>query len=214
MQFFTLTTDFITSNFRKFNEKYFQNELNTPNFRIVNVKSYLGRCCHNNVRYGKRFGTIEISTKFNRMEKEYLNTLLHEMIHLYIWQKNMKEPSGNKHHGVLFYHYAEIVNRDGWNISRCGSTQGGVAENGKKTTYELIMFKYQNKYYVCSILSGRSKSILSRYTHSGITNVTKFMSNDCRFGSLTKCRSRLGGRLISESEYREYCENYDCEKIL
>lgn len=96
--------------FKLFNEKYFQNKLIQPYFVITTRKSFLGRYSVRNKK-----DVIKISIYFKRSEKEYQQTLIHEMIHCFIYQQKIKDTSA---HGREFKRIASEINRDGWNIQR------------------------------------------------------------------------------------------------
>lgn len=120
----TLTIDFISSKFSLFNREYFGGVLDMPEFRIVRVKSYLGRYHWKYGGYGSDGcrllleSVIYISDRYDRSEFEYCNTLLHEMVHLYIRQKGIRD--SRSHHGEVFYSIASRINREGgWRISVC-----------------------------------------------------------------------------------------------
>lgn len=209
--YLTLSLPFIKETFKKYNTIYFNGELREPNFRITNTKARLGCCHHDNVCYGVRYGTIDVSKKYNRTEKEYINTILHEMIHLYIWQKDMKEPSGHRSHGVLFKHYASIINKDGWGISRCNEPSGGLAEI--KESVEVMLCQVSDgRYFAAAMAKGCASKVARRY--SGLRGVVFFKTKDAMFASMSRCRSRLCGKYITKKEYDSLVEANDCYQML
>lgn len=77
----TITTSYLHTKFNEFNKTYFNNEISMKGcFIITKHKSDFGRAW-------LRQENIEISTYYERDELDYLNTLLHEMLHLFVWQK-------------------------------------------------------------------------------------------------------------------------------
>lgn len=116
----------IREKFDEFNELYFRGEL--PSVRIVMNDSgrALGMFVHPRRRSllhpsDPRDCVLKISRRFDLPEAEIEDTLIHEMIHYYIWYKRMRDTSA---HGEIFRRLmAEINSRYGRNITvsrRCG----------------------------------------------------------------------------------------------
>ena len=84
----TLTTDILRTWFRQFNADYFGDELPVPRLVLSKARTRLGTmACKCQRRLLKRVYTdftIRISTYYDCNEREYQETLLHEMIHYYI----------------------------------------------------------------------------------------------------------------------------------
>ena len=141
-----LTISFIRESFHKYNKKYFKGELIEPNFSIINTKTILGRFkCRKSV-YGEKIYIIEISKYYLRNEKQYDNTIIHEMIHQYIKQKGIKD---NSSHGYYFKSIAAEINRDGWEIYRCNSMENiDIANENKKEYHIFIYHTRQGKYFL------------------------------------------------------------------
>jgi hypothetical protein len=87
--------------FRYINRAVFNNEL--PNFDKIIIKKWLkkamGQVCAYPDRDPKRF-ELEMLRKYNT-KKEFIETLAHEMIHLY--QFALKKDTGN--HNSIFYSF-------------------------------------------------------------------------------------------------------------
>lgn len=123
------TEEWIFTRFNEYNDKYFDGELPTPNFKISQSCKIGGNECFGyynlaGCRYDKitrkitslyNNGTICLSNQYDRPENEWIETLLHEMVHeyvnlcLYIYPRDP--------HGKKFQQVAERINADGWNIS-------------------------------------------------------------------------------------------------
>ncbi len=140
-----VTVNFLVQKFNEFNPLYFNNELKIPYFRITKTKSILGRCS-----CGKLLHIIEISDYFDREEKDICNTLLHEMIHLYIFQKCIFDTSN---HGVIFKQHMKRINKFGWNVSVRGVVTSNVKEEyvRKKRLNILLHKKLNGKFYVAVV---------------------------------------------------------------
>lgn len=129
-----VTPQFIADSFSKFNWEYFDNNLLCPHLRLcaqrqywvnVHVSGY-GLPNGGETPYAFR---IHISNMHNRADTDYKNTILHEMIHLYIHQNNINDT--NRYHGKVLYFITDRINSQGsWNIKRADSVVGcGLLDN-------------------------------------------------------------------------------------
>ena len=73
-----LTIDFIKERFNRFNAEYFSNRLVTPRFEISQCRRALG-----DFRNARTYYRIRLSDYYVRSERDFEQTILHEMIHLY-----------------------------------------------------------------------------------------------------------------------------------
>lgn len=112
----------IKQNFDFFNQKYFGNSLPAPKFVLGCPGDLWGYYDGDaTALFGERItrvnspGTIALTTAYSRNEHSIQNTLIHEMIHMYIIVVLRKLPY--EEHNEDFYRMAESINRDGWNIS-------------------------------------------------------------------------------------------------
>ena len=108
-------------NFDTFNVKYFNGQIPMPKFSF-NCPSDMWGCYKADAKYiGRRITTIGsagelcLTKRYSRNQKSIQNTLLHEMIHMYIFLVLRIKPRNN--HGIDFNRIARRINRDGWNIS-------------------------------------------------------------------------------------------------
>jgi len=112
-----------------YNVKYFGGSLCTPKFEISHSTRSLGRFkCNYRVGLWAKIAyneTIIISNYYNRSEREFQETMLHEMIHQ--WQA---ETYGVADHGATFKRKAAEINRDGWAISRLSNIEDRTAAEG------------------------------------------------------------------------------------
>lgn len=206
-----LTLDYIKTNFDKFNGKYFDGCLVIPKFKIVYVKSYLGRFAWKKVNGGKSDYTISISGMLDRSDNDFCNTILHEMIHLYIHQYGVPD---NGSHGRVFQRVAKRINADGWNISRCGSTIGCGLSSKKAVTYNLVTFMCGDGKYFLMRYSKSKQSyfmrVLMKYHYKDVVWFTS--TDDVKYASFSECRSALKGRYITKDEHDEIerSSRYSC----
>ena len=92
----------IRNYFKIFNKSLFKNELNPFNdVKIKRIVRGSGQCVeYISYRKGTNFFVLEMMPKYkNKME--FLNTLSHEMVHL--WQQTIKKDTGN--HNKLFFSF-------------------------------------------------------------------------------------------------------------
>lgn len=114
-----LTIDILHTWFRQFNADYFGDELPVPRIALSKARTRLGTMSCRRVRKLLRWTytdfTIRISTYYECSEREYQETLLHEMIHYYIAYKNISDTSS---HGKVFRQIMQQLNNEhGWNIT-------------------------------------------------------------------------------------------------
>ena len=98
----------IRNYFKIFNKSLFKNELNPFNdVKIKRIVRGSGQCVeYISYRKGTNFFVLEMMPKYkNKME--FLNTLAHEMVHL--WQQTIKKDTGN--HNKLFFSFRNKFKR-------------------------------------------------------------------------------------------------------
>ena len=98
----------IRNYFKIFNKSLFKNELNPFNdVKIKRIVKGSGQCVeYISYRKGTNFFVLEMMPKYkNKME--FLNTLSHEMVHL--WQQTIKKDTGN--HNKLFFSFRNKFKR-------------------------------------------------------------------------------------------------------
>lgn len=201
-----LTEKFIEDKFRDFNRIYFGGKLQTPSFKVTHVRSYLGQY---HWKYGYDGSLIEneirISNMFDRSERDFCNTILHEMIHQYIRQNHLKDTRA--HHGRIFYAQAERINKEGgWNISRTDSVAGcGLKHNTNNNKFYMCCLELKNgKYYVFRF----NKKCLDYYIDKIESNPSFFLNpfmyvstNDKKYAHFPVCHTGMRGWYITKDEY-------------
>lgn len=198
-----LTTDYISKAFDKYNAKYFNGELVKPLFKIISTSHTLGQCCRkNNVLKGTYY-IIKISNKFDRNEHQYDNTIIHEMIHLYTFQKS-KNPK-DWGHGNAFYALANRINKDGWEISRCSSIDGIGLTDDTKVIYNVFAFYSKtNKRHFLMVSTPNKveyfKGVFKR-NPDYYSEVNFYQSKDSKlYASMPKCRASMRGKTITKAD--------------
>lgn len=112
--------DYIKRKFNEYNRQCFGGQLTLPPIRLSQASTYLGQ-----VRFRKsrnRDGsftysgfTLYISITFDMPESKLQDVILHEMIHLYILSRQLRDTAP---HGKLFIQMMDSINkRFGHNIS-------------------------------------------------------------------------------------------------
>ena len=134
--------------FDYYNEVLFDNKIVKHSVKWNNrLTRILGR-----ITYSKKL--IELSYKYHEINdyKEMNNTLIHEMIHAYLYQT-----SNTRGHGRAFKNMCDIMNKKtGLNIK---TTDG--EENAKKLKTNKT--RYTNKCKKCNHVSHSYKDVTTRY---------------------------------------------------
>ena len=121
-----VTKDWIVQRFKYFNYYYFDNKLPIPEIVVGNgPRNILGQYKLTGSKYNsatrrithvENNGTLFINDIYDRDEVSINETLLHEMIHEYIYLVDGIVPINS--HGKEFKKYADWINKDaGYNIS-------------------------------------------------------------------------------------------------
>ena len=212
-----LTLDFIRENFEKINQRHFGNELMMPRFEITHVKSYLGQY-HWRYGYDDRLfadSVIRISDLFNRSDKDIINTIAHEMIHLYIRQNKIRDT--RPHHGRVFNSIADRLNREGgFHIARTDSVAGcGLRHNSGKTEFIVCCYYSNNlKTYFRFVVNKKYlKDYLIRFKGSPTFYkdiIVIVSTDDKKYATYTKCYKAIRGMCVGKDEY----EKMKSEKII
>ena len=108
-----LTLEFLNQKFDELNELCFGGALPKVSIRLSKARTYLGQLGFK--RKHSLFGktqyydfVLRISTRLEQTEEEIIDTLLHEMIHLYIASHQLKDSSS---HGPVFRQMMNDLNQ-------------------------------------------------------------------------------------------------------
>lgn len=144
MKYADITLPNIEKAFNKFNELYFANSLPTPIFCIKTNHRALGSCSvQKKPNQETPTITITISNFYLVPDKDFEDTLIHEMIHLkqYI-------TFGRMSHTTTFKQMAEAINKESngrYNITRCSSRKGYELSNEAKIRMERKKLRQEKK---------------------------------------------------------------------
>lgn len=107
------TLPFIAERFDFFNHLCFRNSLPRPTFRLSNARTYLGQMAYKRRRgllgqaVGQETTTLSISRRYDLPVAEIEDTIIHEMIHLYIHVNHIRDTST---HGPAFRRMMDDIN--------------------------------------------------------------------------------------------------------
>lgn len=174
------TIQWMKQTFDVYNRKYFKGELREPEFSLDcpqgNWGFYMPDGTFNRItRNVKLFGpgTIFLSTVYSRTEKDLINTLLHEMIHMYIITVSLKYPLNQ--HGTEFQEWANYLNQFGWNISEYNEKQTtDILDNENNVDNNETMV---NPYIFCIIEQPNDKQYKLWGFRADYNNLKTYMSS-------------------------------------
>ncbi|MCD8297112.1 MAG: SprT-like domain-containing protein [Prevotella sp.] len=188
--------------FAEFNAKYFNGELPVPAFAVGNSRTRRGTMSWRIRKkwFSKTRGDykIRISNYFNVEEYDFKNVLLHEMIHLHIVSKGIKDSSP---HGVVFHEVMRRINADGWkiNVSEKMSGKVEVARRMDVRWRVIMAVATTDGKYMLSVVNPRYvrliDSVIKRSPN--VQSCSWYISQDNYFSSFPVVRSPKG-RIVSE----------------
>lgn len=188
-----ITINYLIDKFDEYNRLYFNNELYHPTFKINKSSKVLGSM--QTVKFcGSKFFTLTISKYYDRSEREYDETLIHEMIHQYIGQKNMTDSSS---HGYIFKREMNRINKYGWNITIKTDTSKWELKN-KNKTYTIIVYHPKNDKNKQFVFRTSEKNVdmfqkhLLKYDYIYKT----YRTNDRQFDAYPICQRKIRGNYI------------------
>lgn len=149
-------------------------------------------------------------------EREIDDTLVHEMIHQYIFQNNLNDSSA---HGRLFKEYMRQINavfHDELNVTVCSVMQGRTGPGAIQHKL-LLVRKGNGDCYCCRITPGKVDFFLQYIeSHKSKSNIKDYLlceSNDRYFDSFTACRTLLSGVRMTLTQLKTLCEAYNVTRI-
>ncbi len=142
------TTEFLYRVFDTYNKRCFESSLQRPLIVITRAKRQLGLFAAT-----RPTPTIKVSNYYDRSEAEYTDTMVHEMIHYYIFANHIRDTGP---HGKYFHTLMQEINRkEGLNMSvRTSSLQWKPASNALKMRHVLFMKFNDGKHFI-SVVSPR-----------------------------------------------------------
>lgn len=204
-----ITLTYIERAFNKYNNKYFNGKLPTPIFQISRAKNCLGNF---RVVRSRMFGTIKsmtlvVSNFYDLSERDFDDTIIHEMIHEYIFVNGIKDTND---HGLYWSAKAKEINADGWNISAKAEFIKTPQRNDNiKTEYKILSFEDKSgKTFVMRCADNKILYFQKIIKRKGFTNPCLIISNnDEKFISFPCCRTRMRGQYADKARFAYFMAN-------
>jgi predicted SprT family Zn-dependent metalloprotease len=196
----------IERTFHEWNKKAFNGELPTPKFGLFRAKTVFG--------YYKAYpsSTISLSTFYDRPEEEFINTVVHEMLHYYIHYKKIKDTSV---HGRVWKRMANDLNRrfPTLHLTRCGKRCTEINEaviNGLKGKKEIAFLckGEDGNHYGCLVPVKKLKVFYAVYNNWAFLNSVDVIEVEANEHTLRLPRIRTRGsvRKITKQVYDSLME--------
>ena len=181
------TVAWMRQKFAEYNEKYFGGELSTPKLIATKLDGVWGKYTLSSGRFDKRtrrvlsfrdFGELYLTTTYSRDEKAVISTLLHEMVHMYLYTIVRIYPTNQ--HGREFMNAAKNIIADGWNIeAETIQTNSDVENNGEAGTCIIFIIKKDQgqdyKWWICKADENNMQAFeASARKISGVTSTAFF----------------------------------------
>lgn len=185
-------------------------------------KSYVGmfhrKWVKVNVRRRLRDRIIIYRKSADMTMKEIDDTLMHEMIHQYIFQNDLPDTST---HGRLFKDFMQRINEafpQELKISIYGESP--ILKGPGTRTHKLILLRMKDgECYCCKINPSKVPvftNYLKRLVLSSTSEIKGYLlceSNDMYFDDIAACRKYLHGLPMSLPELRELCKECNIKRI-
>jgi hypothetical protein len=174
--------------FHFYNKKYFGNKLQEPKFSTSPPQGDWGHYWpqafvkHGRVTEVNGPGTISLTNKWARTEKNVISTLIHEMIHMYIVTCLRIWPSNQ--HDSTFQKIADRINQDGWNISATNEITDTDIEDGddSEEEYDKRIIK-PSVFYVIEKPNGENYKFWGFKGSANDTTYTNLVRNIKKYGA-------------------------------
>lgn len=190
--------------FSEFNVKYFGGILPMPALSVGMSRTRLGSMSWRRTKKMFRTRTeyaIRISNYYDMDSKAFKSVLLHEMIHLLIEYKRLKDTAP---HGVISRQNMDRINADGWNITvsaRMNGTPLNAVRTNNKARIILAVVTFGGRHIV-SVVSPRYVISIDRILKRS-TDIKSFswhISTDSYFAGFPVVRTPRG-RVIPQDTY-------------
>ncbi len=206
----------LRENFHRLNKLYFDDVLPTPRFHIGRSRTRLGSLSYKKAGVVGEAFTLSLSNYYDQTELQFLNVLLHEMIHLSIAASGLKDTSA---HGIIFRGMMSRLNREGWNISITTPMRGTPkAYTGSATVirnYLVLAIEMKDgKHFLSSVNPKFARKLNMQLKRiPAISRFAWYTTNDHQFENWPKVRS-LRGRKVDAETYRKFTTSSSHELAL
>lgn len=200
----TLTVDLLRTWFGQFNAAYFGGVLPMPRLALSGARTRLGtmacKCTRRLTGCVYSDFVIRLSTYYEQTEREYQQTLLHEMIHYYIAYNRLPDTSA---HGSTFRAMMRRLNSQyGWHITVSSTVRmkPAAAPAAVVHTYVVLALVLANGDRMLSVVSPRAarKVDLMARCVKAIADHRWYMTQDSYFGDFPKVRTLRARRVAKE----------------
>lgn len=189
------TVDFIKKNFDRFNKKYFHGILPEALIEVSTTSRALGDCrapSGHDPRY-----RLRVSNFYDRTERDLQQTILHEMVHMYVHIKY-----GRMDHGLDFKNIArELKVLGGWEITRTTKIdedvrQAAPARRPRQRRHIVVLFldinNHTHPYQIALLTHSRYRNLLQLIeNNSGFVVLGKGIATDSAFDKYITSRTHL-----------------------
>lgn len=181
---FRPTYEWCVEQFKRINELIFLNKLEIPKFEFVRTKSFSGEF--------RGFldvqNIIKLSLYRQHTEFEFVNILVHEMLHQWMFESGTKDTSM---HGRWFKYYMyEINSTYGLNLSISTVVPREIKTGKTSKQIYVILFNHNNE--DCFQVVSDKKIEMFMNQHKFFKHSPKlYISNDAFFTNFKKCRERI-----------------------
>ena len=183
-------------------------------------KSYVGlfhrKWVKVNVRRRLRDRIIIYRQSADMTVEEIDDTLVHEMIHQYIFQNNLPDTST---HGRLFKDFTQRINEAfPQELKISIYDEAPVLKGPGAKTHKLILLWFKNgECYCCKINPSKVPLFVKLIEKNNLASKLKGYllceSNDMYFDDVTACRKHLSGLLMSLPELQKLCKVCNIKRI-
>ena len=209
------TIQYIEAKFKEYNTLMFDGSLQMPPIKLSRARTFVAQCAAKKRRtlfHGIRLFdfSLKFSTCFDLPEKEWEDTIIHEMIHYYIGVNGLKDTSA---HGKLFRQMMDEINlRFSRNLSISHTATPEQKEelyNARKVWHVIALVYLADGRKGLKVLP-RIVQRVKRYRtmmlrDPRISRIELFMSNDTYFNRFPNS-SALNVILAKEEEFMPYIE--------
>lgn len=238
-----VSTSWISENYDKYNKMCFNNELPKIAFKVSRAKHRFGYASYRVDTYNKCLKPLDItiSNYYDSPEYVKLNTLLHEMIHIYDYVKNpdrfydfvhhhFRSSKIQDAHGMFFLSEANRLRDFGFDVNTHVTNEEIKAStlSRKSTTRQLvhknegrlILLKSKKKAIVFKTCTPRLAEAMKtcysidwrRYLAGPITDVQVYKFDSAYLAEKRSCISKIKARIFSNhDDMKKYLKYYNCK---
>lgn len=178
--------------FDKANRKYFQTRLPRVELRLGSAMRSFGNFLFlkSSLASPRRYPDdcrIIISGYYDRPYKEVMDTLVHEMIHLYIWYYNLQDSSP---HGHIFRKIMSNINTDSDRHIRISNSSSNkkIADTKPKISIMCLVCTPMGKFYAIRTAKTRFRSIYNALRKlPRFSGIEAFVICDHAFDKYPRC---------------------------